>query len=74
MAPSSPSLRTVALVGALLFESGSASRFVTGPASVTLVASGVVSGVLVHQRRWFALVGFTIRVATLTVGVISSAL
>jgi len=49
----------VALLGTLLFESGSASRFVTGPASALVVASGVVAGVLVRQRRWAALLGFT---------------
>ncbi|ESP89812.1 hypothetical protein [Candidatus Halobonum tyrrellensis] len=64
----------VSLVGTLLFESGSASRFVTGPASATLVASGVVAGVLAHQRRWLALVGFTVLIAVLTVVAISIAL
>lgn len=58
----------VALVGTLLFESGSASRFVTGPASALVVASGVVAGVLAHQRRWAALVGFSGLVACLAVG------
>lgn len=53
----------VSLLGTLLFESGSASRFLTGPASATVVAAGVVAGVFVHRRRWGALVGFTALVA-----------
>ncbi|USZ68434.1 hypothetical protein NGM10_01535 [Halorussus salilacus] len=64
----------VALVGTALFESGSASRFVTGPASALVVASGTVAGVLVYQRRWLRLVGFTGLVATLTVGASALAL
>ena len=58
----------VAVLGALLFESGSASRFVTGPVSALVVSSGVVAGVLVHQRRWLGILGFTGLVAALAVG------
>ena len=58
----------VALLGTLLFESGSLSRFITGPVSALVAASGVVAGVLVHQRRWAMLLGFTGLVAGLTVG------
>ncbi|MFD1572241.1 hypothetical protein ACFR9T_16945 [Halorubrum laminariae] len=58
----------VAFIGTLVFESGSWSRFVTGPMSALVVASGVVAGVLVHQRRWLALLGFTGLVAALVVG------
>ena len=58
----------VALLGTLLFESGSSSRFVTGPVSALVVSAGVVAGVLVHQRRWAVLLGFTGLVAGLAVG------
>ncbi|MFB6109925.1 MAG: hypothetical protein ABEJ60_03500, partial [Halodesulfurarchaeum sp.] len=58
----------VAFVGTLVFETGSWSRFVTGPVSALVVASGLVAGVLVHQRRWLALLGFTGLVAALVVG------
>lgn len=64
----------VALLGAALFESGSASRFVTGPASALVVSSGVVAGVLVHRRRWLRLVGFTVLVAVVGVGASALAL
>ncbi|ELZ96713.1 hypothetical protein [Haloferax sulfurifontis] len=58
----------VALLGTLLFESGSTSRFVTSPVSALVVASGVVAGVLVYQRRWAVLIGFTGLVTGLAVG------
>lgn len=58
----------IALLGTFLFESGSASRFVTGPVSALVVSSGVVAGVLFHQRRWLGLFGFTGVVAALAVG------
>lgn len=58
----------VALLGTLLFESGSTARFVTGPVSALVVSAGVIAGVLVHQRRWAALLGFTGLVASLAIG------
>jgi len=58
----------VAVVGTLVFESGSLSRFVTGPVSALMVASGVVAGVLVHQRRWIRLLGFTSLLVAVVVG------
>ncbi|MFB6107612.1 MAG: hypothetical protein ABEJ82_02075 [Haloplanus sp.] len=58
----------VALVGTAVFESGSPSRFVTGPASAFVVAAGVMAGVLVHQRRWLGLLGTTALAATVVVG------
>ena len=64
----------IALVGTSLFESGSATRFVTGPMSATVVASGVVSGVLTAQRRWLPLVGVTIGIGLLTTASISAVL
>ncbi|WP_135829961.1 hypothetical protein [Halorussus halobius] len=64
----------VALVGTALFESGSVSRFVRGPTSSLVVATGVVAGVLVHQRRWARLVGVTVGVVALVVGVNALAL
>jgi len=57
----------VALVGTALFESGSASRFVRGPAGALVVSTGVLAGVLVHRRRWGALVGVTVVVPALVV-------
>nr|WP_283102412.1 hypothetical protein [Haloplanus sp. XH21] len=64
----------IALVGTALFESGTPTRFVTGPASETIVASGVVAGVLTAQRRWLRLVGMTIGVGLLTTAAISAVL
>ena len=64
----------IALVGTSLFESGSATRFVTGPASATVVASGVVAGVLTAQRRWLSLAGVTIGISLLTTVAISAVL
>jgi len=58
----------IALVGTAVFESGSPSRFVTGPASAFVVATGVIAGVFVHQRRWLGLVGVTALVAAVAVG------
>lgn len=58
----------VAVLGTSLFESGSPSRFVTGPVSAFVVASGVVAGVLIRQRRWATLLGFTGLTAGLAVG------
>jgi hypothetical protein len=59
----------VALVGTALFESGSISRFITAPVSATVVSSGVVAGTLAHQRRWAGLIGATVLVTGLTIGV-----
>jgi len=58
----------VALVGTALFESGSLMRFVTSPASTFVVSAGVVAGVLVHQRRWGRLVGWTLLACVLRIG------
>lgn len=64
----------VALAGTALFESGSLSRFVTGPASATVVASGVLAGVLAARKRWLALVGATVAVGLLAAAAIAGAL
>ena len=64
----------VALVGTALFESGSISRFVTGPASATVVASGVLTGVLAAQRRWALLAGATVGIGLLATAAIAGAL
>jgi hypothetical protein len=64
----------VAFVGTALFESGSLSRFVTGPASATVVASGLVAGVLAAQGRWLALVGTTVGVGLAAAAAIAGAL
>jgi hypothetical protein len=64
----------VALLGTALFESGTASRFVTGPASATVVASGVLAGVLTAQRRWLWLVGTTVGIGLLTTAAMSAVL
>lgn len=58
----------VALVGTAFFESGSLTRFVTSPAGTFVVSAGVVAGVLVHQRRWAHLIGWTVFVGILSVG------
>lgn len=59
----------VAIVGTALFESGTLTRFVTSPASTFVVSGGVVAGVLVHQRRWGRLVGWTALVCVVSIGV-----
>lgn len=64
----------ISLVGTSLFESGTATRFVTGPMSATVVASGVVAGVLTAQRRWLSLAGVTIGIGLLTTASISAVL
>ena len=64
----------VALLGTALFESGSASRFITGPASALVVSAGVVAGVLASQRRWLRLGGFTVLLGGLTVGALVAGL
>jgi hypothetical protein len=58
----------VALLGTAVFESGSLTRFLTSPASTFVVSAGVVAGVLVHQRRWGRLAGWTALVCVLSVG------
>lgn len=58
----------VALLGTAVFESGSLTRFLTSPASTFVVSAGVVAGVLVHQRRWGGLAGWTVLVCVLSVG------
>jgi len=57
----------VALVGTALFESGSASRFVRGSTGALVASTGVLAGVLVHRRRWGALVGVTVVVPAMVV-------
>ncbi|EMA71108.1 hypothetical protein [Halorubrum distributum] len=64
----------VALVGTAVFESGSLSRFVTGPASATVVASGALAGVLAAQRRWALLAGSTVGIGLLATAAIAGAL
>ncbi|MFC5365308.1 hypothetical protein [Salinirubrum litoreum] len=61
----------VALVGTALFESGSLSRFVTGPASALVVAGGVLAGVLAFRRQWLRLAGLTVGLGVLVVGAIT---
>ncbi len=58
----------VALIGTILFESGSIARFVTGPASAFVVAAGTVAGVFAARRQWLRLVGVSIGTALLTIG------
>ena len=58
----------VALLGTLLFESRYLSWFITGPVSALVVASGMVAGVRVRQRRCAVSLGFTGLVAGLAVG------
>ena len=64
----------VALVGTAVFESGSPSRFVIGPASAVVVATGVVAGALVARQRWLALAGVTVGVGLLATAAIAGAL
>ena len=64
----------VAFVATALFETGSLSRFVTGPATAAVVASGVVAGVCVAQSRWRSLVGVTVGVGLFATAAITAAL
>ena len=64
----------VAVIGTAFFESGAATRFVTGPASAFVVSSGLVAGVLAHQHRWLVLGCFTVLVGGLTLVAITVAL
>ncbi|KTG11613.1 hypothetical protein [Haloferax profundi] len=57
-----------ALIGTAVFESGSLTRYLTSPASTFVVSAGVVAGVLVHQRRWGRLAGWTALVCVLSIG------
>ncbi|RDI69809.1 hypothetical protein [Halopelagius longus] len=58
----------IALAATLVFESGSANRFVRGPVSAFVVSAGVVAGVLIHRRKWLWLLAWTALLAALTVG------
>ena len=64
----------IALAGALLFESGSLSRFVTGPASAFVVAAGTVAGVFAARRRWLRVVGVSVVTAVSAVAAFVGAL
>jgi len=64
----------VALTGTLLFETGSLSRFVTGPMSAFVVAAGSVAGVFAARRQWLHLVGATIGTALVATGAFVAAL
>ncbi|MDL0118143.1 hypothetical protein PNQ29_00005 [Halobacterium salinarum] len=64
----------VALIGTGLFESGSLTRFVTGPTSAFVVAAGTVAGVLSRQRRWLWLGGVTVGTGVLATAAITAAL
>lgn len=64
----------VAVIGTALFETGTMTRFITGPASAFVVSSGVVAGVLAQQRRWLTLGGFTVLIGGLTIVAITVAL
>lgn len=64
----------VALTGTLLFETGSLTRFITGPMSAFVVATGTVAGVFAARRQWLRLVGATIATALVTIGAFVAAL
>jgi hypothetical protein len=64
----------VAVVATALFEAGSLSRFVTGPASALVVATGLLVGVLALRREWLRLVGVTVGVGVIAAGAITAAL
>jgi hypothetical protein len=64
----------VALVATALFETGSLSRFVTGPASALVVATGLLAGVLALRGEWLRLAGVTVGVGLLAAGAIAAAL
>ncbi|MGB9965745.1 hypothetical protein [Halobacterium sp. CBA1126] len=53
----------VAGLGTAVFESGSLTRFVTGPASALAVAAGTVAGVFAARRQWLRLVGVSLGTA-----------
>lgn len=64
----------VALTGTLLFETGSLSRFVTGPMSAFVVAAGSVAGVFAARRQWLRLVGATSGTALVAIAAFVAAL
>lgn len=64
----------IALSGTVLFESGSISRFVTGPASAFMLTTGAVAGVAAARRQWLQLIGVSIGAALLTIGAFVAAL
>lgn len=64
----------VALTGTLLFETGSLTRFVTGPMSAFVVAAGSVAGVFAARRQWLRLVGATMGTALVAIGAFVAAL
>jgi len=64
----------IALLGTVLFESGSLSRFVTGPASAFVVAAGTVAGVFAARRQWLRLVGASIGTALVAIAAFAAAI
>ncbi|VTT87098.1 hypothetical protein DM2_3136 [Halorubrum sp. DM2] len=64
----------LALAATALFETGSPSRFVIGPATAAVVASGVVAGACVAQSRWRALVAATVGIGLLATAAVAAAL
>lgn len=64
----------VALIGTVLFESGSITRFVTGPTSAFVVAAGTVAGVFAARRQWLRLVGVSIGTALLAIAAFTAAI
>ncbi|ELZ37253.1 hypothetical protein [Halorubrum tebenquichense] len=64
----------LALVATALFETGSPARFVIGPATATVVASGVVAGACVASSRWRSLVGVTVGIGLFATAAIAAPL
>jgi len=64
----------VALLGTILFESGSPSRFVTGPMSAFIVAVGTAAGVFAARRQWLRLVGVSIGTVLIAISAFAAAL
>ncbi|WP_245710263.1 hypothetical protein [Halopenitus malekzadehii] len=62
----------IALGATALFESGSPTRFVTGPTTAVVVATGLVAGVLAAQRRWLLLVGVTVGIGLFATAALSA--
>lgn len=58
----------ITVVLTALEQSPSLTRFITDPASAFVVSASVIAGVLIHQRRWAALIGTTVGVAVLVLG------
>ncbi|WP_130501559.1 hypothetical protein [Natrinema hispanicum] len=65
---------SIALIGTVLFESGSLTRFVTGPTSAFVVAAGTVAGVAAARRQWLQLVGVSIGTALVAIGAFVAAI